>query len=136
MLSFYRRFPLATRDHVQQPDLLTAFRRTVVQRIRQQIASERERAQARRARTIPRLREAVRAARDRGRCTRVWLFGSYAWGQPGDRSDVDLLVEGCTDPMELAGDISDAVGIEIHVVTQDTAAPTLVQRALKEGIAL
>jgi hypothetical protein len=38
--------------------------------------------------------------------------------------------------MELAGDISDAVGIEIHVVTQDTAAPTLVQRALKEGIAL
>ena len=40
------------------------------------------------------IRRAVRVLKTAG-CVRVFLFGSLAEGQSGDRSDIDLAIQGC-----------------------------------------
>lgn len=118
------------------PELLRAFRNAVRRKIEQDIAREEEDAERRRAEVVPLVREAVAAARADGLCGAVWLIGSYAWGAPNERSDVDLLAEDCPDRIELAVRVGDAVGLDVHVLRPEQAEPTLLERARDEGVPL
>ena len=77
--------------------------------------------------------EALAMARRDGLCAAAWRFGSYAWRRPGERSDVDLLVDGCRDPDELAAILAAACGRDVHVVRREAAPDSLVTRALSDG---
>jgi predicted nucleotidyltransferase len=113
--------------------LLAAFRRRVVAVIEEDLAREEAAAECRRAVVLPAVSKAVAEARAAGDCRRVWLFGSFAWGEPGERSDVDLLVEGCADPDALAAAVWRVADRPVHVVELERAPATLVERALREG---
>src|SRR5438045_2463727 len=95
------------------PELLAAFRRAVREKIRRDIAEERRRAEALREQIVPRVARTIAEARARGLCERVRLFGSFAWGLPGDRSDLDLLVEGAH-VEEVASLVMEACGRMVH----------------------
>ena len=72
--------------------------------------------------------------RGAGHCGRVWLFGSFAWGRPGERSDIDLLVEG--DDGEVAWEVSRACHREVHAIALQRAPDSLRERVLAEGVLL
>ena len=71
--------------------------------------------------------------------TGVWLFGSLAWGEPHQGSDVDLLVEGVP-----AASWSDAVraverlftGAQVDALRGEDSPRSLVERVRAEGIRL
>jgi hypothetical protein len=118
------------------PELVKAFRRAVRLHFEGQIAREGEESEARRAMVIPLVRQGVTTARHQGLCGRAWLFGSYAWGQPGERSDVDILVEGCGDPWAVASLVGRACGRDVHAVDWSDAPESLRLRACAEGQSL
>ncbi|MGH7861515.1 MAG: nucleotidyltransferase family protein [Candidatus Dormibacteraceae bacterium] len=65
------------------------------------------------------------------------LFGSYARGEAGEESDVDLLVEfervpGLIAFVELEQYLSDLLGVKVDLVLKDALRPTIGQRILKE----
>jgi len=112
------------------------FRRRVLENIEADLAREAAQAEALRAAVVPVVAEALGDARREGRCERTWLFGSFAWGQPTERSDVDLLVARCEDPDALAAEVWRKVDRAVHVVTLERAPESLVQRVLAEGLPL
>jgi predicted nucleotidyltransferase len=114
-------------------ELLAAFRRRIVAGIEEDLRREDAEAEARRAQVIPVVASIVAAARAAQTCGRAWLFGSFAWGRPEERSDVDLLVEDCADPAALAADIWRAVERPVHVIAADRAERSLLERALADG---
>ncbi len=118
------------------PDLVLAFGRAVRRRFEDEIARERAASQARRDAVIPAVRAGVAQARAEHACGRAWLFGSYAWGQPGERSDVDVLAEDCPDPFMVASIIGRAAGLDAHVIERSEAPPSLIERAIKDGLPL
>ena len=118
------------------PELVKAFSRAVRRHFTDQIARERKEAEIRRAAIVPLVREAVARAREEGRCGRAWLFGSYAWGEPGDRSDVDILVDGCADDIAVASLVGRACGRDVHVIDWADAPDSLRDRASAEGLPL
>lgn len=71
-----------------QTDVQTCAR-TFLARVTRELEEAARRADALRAKA----REAGRLLQGLG-ATRVWLFGSLAWGEPHERSDADLMVEG------------------------------------------
>lgn len=117
-------------------ELSQAFRRRVVAVIEEDLAREEAEAEVLRREVTECTRAAVERARLEGRCGRAWLFGSFAWGMPGQRSDVDLLVEGTPDPDALASFVWRAVDRPVHVVELEHAPVSLVERALNEGLPL
>lgn len=123
-------------DRNDDAELLQAFRETVKAQIARTLEQEHARSQERRSRVVPQAREAITEARHAGGCGRAWLFGSYAWGDPGTRSDVDLLVEGCDDPDRLAAAVARRTGTEVHVVQRERAPESLVARVDEEGVPL
>lgn len=79
-------------------------------------------------RVVPRIAAEVGA-------TRVWLFGSLAWGGFHDRSDVDLAVEGLA-PGErdaFGGRALMAIDAPVDVVLFETAPEGLRDRIRREG---
>ncbi len=118
------------------PSLLAAFREAVRAHLAEELEAERRSAEALRARVVPVVREALAGARRVGLCGEVWLFGSYAWGMPSDRSDVDLLAASCPDPEALASVVGRATGTDVHVVPAETAPRTLTDRVEAEGVPL
>lgn len=119
------------------PELLAAFREAVRAKIRRDLADEAARSQELRDRIVPLVRQAIETARAAGHCRRAWLYGSFAggsWGQPGPRSDVDLLIEG--DDETVARFVSRVASRELHVLALDRAPPSLVERAMAEGLPL
>lgn len=118
------------------PDLVRAFARAVRAHFEQEVAKEREQAEARREAVLPCVRSALAQARSEGLCGDAWLFGSYAWGQPGERSDVDLLIDGCTDPFLVASVVGRACGLDVHVIELSEAPPSLKQRVHEAGVPL
>lgn len=114
--------------------LLRAFRERVDAKIRADLAAEEQTAQALREQVLAAVRGAVEAARREGPCGRVWLFGSFAWGQPGERSDIDLLVEG--DDTELARRVERACGRDVHAIRMAEAPASLRERVLAHGLPL
>ena len=125
----------AVAGHVD-PELLRTARRTALAHAQRQIDAEAAAADDLRTSVLPRLRAAIAEARAERSIGRAWLFGSFAWGLPTDRSDVDLLVESRGDPLGLAGHLGGAVGRDAHVIPLERAPESLVARALAEGIEL
>jgi predicted nucleotidyltransferase len=115
---------------------LRAFRTAVRANLARELERERHEVEARRSRVRAALAVGLGQARDEGLLGRAWLFGSYAWGDPGVRSDVDLLVDGCDDPTMVAVVVGRATDTDVHVVTIEEAPPSLVERAKSEGIEL
>jgi predicted nucleotidyltransferase len=118
------------------PELLRAFREAVRAKIARDLAGEEAAVVARRLRVRPAIERGVAQARAEGLLSAAWLFGSYAWGEPGERSDVDLLVEGCHDPFLVAGVVGQLTGTEVHVVCLEDAPESLRERVLTEGVKL
>jgi len=118
------------------PVALQEFRRTVSRHFEAQIASERRASEVRKTTVIPKVREGVARARAQGLCGRAWLFGSYAWGDPGERSDVDIFVEGRADTIAIASVVGRACGIDVHVVDSGEAPDSLRERITRDGQAL
>jgi len=118
------------------PDLVRAFGRAVRAHFEEEVAKERGQAEGRRASVLPQVRAALERARADGLCDGAWLFGSYAWGEPGARSDVDLLVEGCTDPFLLASLVGRVCGRDVHVIEMSEAPLSLRERVREKGVPL
>lgn len=123
---------MATADEPTWSD----FARVVRAKIARDLVREDERAEELRAVVLPAVAGALSRARRGGLCGAAWVFGSYAWGRPGERSDVDLLVEDCRDPDGLAASVASACERDVHVVTRSAAPVTLVARVLADGKAL
>jgi predicted nucleotidyltransferase len=118
------------------PELVRAFGRAVRAHFEQEIAQEREQAEARRQTVLPDLRSAIARARAEGLCTDAWLFGSYAWGEPGERSDIDILVDGCTDSIAVASIVGRACNRDVHVIAMSEAPLSLKERVREGGVPL
>jgi predicted nucleotidyltransferase len=118
------------------PELIEAFGRAVRRKFAEQAAREQAESEARRRAILPIVRQAVADARDQQVCGRAWLFGSYAWGQPGVRSDVDILAEDCPDSILLASIVGRACQLDVHVIEAESAPSSLRDRAMKEGLPL
>lgn len=113
--------------------LYQAFRHAIRAKISRDLEVEAAAAAERRVRVRSALGAALEEARDRGLCRAAWLFGSYAWGDPGERSDVDLLAESCPDPEALASIVGRATGRDVHVVPLEDAPESLRERVWTEG---
>lgn len=109
------------------------FGRTVRAHVARELDREREDAAALVARTLPLLEGAIARARAAGMCGRAWLFGSFAEGFPSERSDIDLLLEDCPEPFQVAGIVADACGREVHAVPFESAPESLRERVLATG---
>ncbi|MEZ4266087.1 MAG: nucleotidyltransferase domain-containing protein [Myxococcota bacterium] len=107
-----------------------------MRKIEADLERERAEAEALRARVLPPLRAVIGRLRGEGRCGEVWLFGSFAWGAPTPRSDVDLLVADADDVFAVAGDVAAAVGRDVLAIPFEDAPESLRQRALADGLAL
>ena len=118
------------------PDLVRAFGRAVREHFAEELAKEREQAEARRAAVLPEIRAALERARADGLCAGAWLFGSYAWGEPGERSDIDLLVENCADPFVVASLVGRTCRRDVHVIAMSEAPASLRERVRAEGVPL
>jgi predicted nucleotidyltransferase len=129
-------FHLVPTDARIDPSLLAAFRATVREQLTEQLDQERRRAETLRSRMVPIVRLALVEARRAGLCDHAWLFGSYAWGTPTERSDIDLLVAACREPEALASVVGRATGTDVHVVPLEQAPRTLVERVETEGLSL
>ena len=115
---------------------LEDFRRAVRAKIERDLASEDRVARELRAAILPRLREAIEEARRSRLLTDAWLFGSYAWGQPTERSDIDILAADCSDPIEVAVVVGRACDRDVHVIRLERAAPSLRDRSFADGLRL
>ena len=65
----------------------------------------------------------------------AWLIGSLAWGGFGERSDVDLVVDG-VDRAELVGierAVAKAAGVEVDLLELGTLPSQFRARVLAEG---
>ena len=115
---------------------LEDFRRAVRAKIERDLASEDRVAKELRAEVLPRLRQSIEEARRSGLLTDAWLFGSYAWGQPTERSDVDILAADCSDPIAVAVVVGRACDRDVHVIQLERSAPSLRDRTFAEGLRL
>ncbi len=82
----------------------------------------------------------LRIARRHG-VGRVRVFGSYARGNPGEASDVDLLIEvdGPTPPWfpgGLVAELEALLGCRVDVVESDALRPEMRDKALAEAVPL
>ncbi|MGD0836832.1 MAG: nucleotidyltransferase domain-containing protein [Polyangia bacterium] len=118
------------------PDLMRAFRRAVLAHFEEEVARERAQAHARRTAVLSDVRAGLAHARAGKLCGDAWLFGSYAWGEPGERSDVDLLVKDCADPFMVASLVGRRCGRDVHVIAICDAPPSLKERVLERGVPL
>ena len=109
------------------------FRNAVRDRIAADLEREALDAQGRRSVLLPSLDRAMAEARNQGLVGRAWLFGSFAWGEPQEQSDIDLLVEGCDDPFRLAASVSMACNRDVHAIPFDRAPQSLLDRVLSDG---
>jgi predicted nucleotidyltransferase len=97
--------------------------------------ARRANAQARAVRLRRAVEEAVSLVAARFGPTRIWLFGSLAWGEPHEGSDVDLLVEGLAAEAWSAATalVEEVVRAPVDLVRAEDAAPGLVARVRAEG---
>src|SRR3954468_23952588 len=116
-----------------QTDVRTCAR-TFLARVTRELEEASQRANALRAKAL----EAAQLLRGFG-ATGVWLFGSLAWGEPHQGSDVDLLVEGV--PAANWPDAARAVerllaGASVDAPRSEDSPRQLTDRVRAEGIRL
>lgn len=73
----------------------------------------------------------------------AWLFGSVARSQHREASDVDVAVLGgpaprtlADLPLDLAAELSAAIGREVQIVRLESAPADLIHRVLRDGVLL
>jgi predicted nucleotidyltransferase len=115
------------------PALLLAMRGRVRAKIAADLEREASEAEELRGRALRALVPALAQARAQQLCGEVWLIGSYAWGAPHEKSDVDLVAEGCRDPDLLAAVVGQRLGVEVHVIRLERAPEALRARTIGEG---
>lgn len=116
---------------VPDSDPYKDFRRAVFARLERRESNE-----AWRSAVIAKVREAIAEARGDGLSERLWLFGSFAWGDPSPSSDLDIVVEDGGDPDWLAAIISRHTGKRVDVLRKRELPEGLFERIAREGIAL
>jgi len=69
---------------------------------------------------------------------RAWLIGSLAWGGFGERSDVDLVLDGVSGPLATAIEIAvtKATGVEVDLLAWHALSPSFQSRVQQEGLAI
>lgn len=72
---------------------------------------------------------------------RVSIFGSYARGEQNPESDLDIVVEfsgrkSLLDVVGIEQELSDALGIKVHLLTEKSISPYLIDRVRKEMIVI
>lgn len=117
------------------PILLAQFRQRILESLAKEQGASSDQASPMQAQMLELLGKIIGEARRSGlasRIDRIWLFGSCAWGQPDDYSDVDLLIDSPkTD--ELAWQISRVCGRPVHAVFIAEASLSLRERVLRHG---
>lgn len=83
-------------------------------------------------------RKLARMAEEHG-AVRAFVFGSYARGDAGPASDLDVLVElepGCSllDLVRLERMLSEALGLVVNVVTPNSLYPEVLERVMAERV--
>ena len=68
---------------------------------------------------------------------KIAIFGSYARGEEGQESDIDILVEfiGRKSLLDLVGierELSDTLGIKVDLLTEKSISPYLIDRIKRE----
>jgi predicted nucleotidyltransferase len=86
------------------------------------------------------INDVLRIARLHG-ATSVRVFGSWARGEQGSRSDLDLLVDldvgrSLLDLVAIKQDLEDLLHCSVDVVTERSLSPWLRERVLAEAILL
>ena len=117
------------------PAQLAAFRRAVRANIQRTLVEPSADIEASRAEVLNQLAAVMAEARQRGFCGQVWLFGSFAWGWPGERSDIDLIIEG-DGADELASQVWRICNRPVHSLSLSQAPPSLRERVLRKGLPL
>jgi len=69
---------------------------------------------------------------------RAWLVGSLAWAVFGERSDVDLVLDGVSGPLATAIEIAvtKATGRRSRLLTLRALSPSFQGRVQQEGLAI
>ena len=100
--------------------------------------AERERARKRREQLIEAARELARRLVGAHGAFRVWLFGSLAWGEPDEASDIDLAVEGLDELryFPALGGLLAVAPTRVDLVRMEEAEPSLRARVLEAGLLL
>lgn len=117
------------------PELLAAFRKAVRANIQRALLEPRAEVEACRAEVLSQLAEVMASARKRGFCGRAWLFGSFAWGWPGVRSDIDLIIDG-EGADEIASQVWQKCNRPVHSLSLADAPSSLRERVLRKGLPL
>jgi predicted nucleotidyltransferase len=104
--------------------------------LQQRSARAREAALKRAAEVRAQVVELVRGQLPAG--ARAWLVGSLAWGSFGERSDVDLVLDGVSGPFGTAIEIAvtRATGVEVDLLPFRGLSPSFQSRVLQEGLAI
>ena len=118
----------------QTPIDLDACAASVIARIEARREAARERADGLRARAG----EAVRVLAAEFGIRRAWLFGSLAWGDPHQESDVDLLVEGLAAGLAAAAErrVAGIIRAPVDLVRMEESPTGLAERVVREGTCL
>jgi predicted nucleotidyltransferase len=69
---------------------------------------------------------------------RAWLIGSLAWGGFGERSDVDLVLEGVDGPQATAIEtlLSNATDLHVDILHLEHLPASFQRRVVNEGVAI
>jgi predicted nucleotidyltransferase len=69
---------------------------------------------------------------------RAWLVGSLAWGGFGERSDVDLVLDGVSGPIATEIEIATtkATGLEVDLLPLRELSRSFQSRVQQEGLAI
>ncbi len=116
----------------------SAFVEACAASFRARLAAERAAAAERASGLLGRARAAARRLATEHGASKVWLFGSLAWGQAHAASDVDLLVEGLpAETWSAASALLEAeVGAAVDLVRVEEAPPGLEERVRSQGVLL
>lgn len=117
------------------PILLSQFRERILESLAKERGALSDASSPMQAQMTELLGKIIDEARRSGlaaRDDRIWLFGSFAWGQPDEHSDVDLLIDS-PNIDELAWRISRSCGRLVHAIALTEASPSLRRRVLRQG---
>lgn len=90
---------------------------------------------------IEKIKERINPVLKRFDVKRAAIFGSFARGETGEGSDIDLLVEleGEKSLLDLVGlklELEEVLGVKVDVVEYSTVHPLLKDRILREQVAV
>lgn len=107
---------------------------TLTERTRSRRIAAEKRISSARTRVVAALRDRLRD----GTVKHAWLIGSSVWGDPHDRSDIDVVVEGLS--LDQRGvfwdELSQVAEMDIDLLHLEELEPRFRARVLAEGIVI